>query len=144
MPNSLFIFPYIPKTLTELCDACESLSPPGQCIDRANRAELNQAFTDLEGVSISIPPLHRADFGGTARHAAVAAEVNGKIYVGTGFDGAYKKDWWEYDPVADTWTQKTDFGGVARHAAVAAEAGGTTYVGTGYDGANKKDWWWQS
>ncbi|GAH96945.1 unnamed protein product, partial [marine sediment metagenome] len=30
------------------------------------------------------PPIYRADFGGVARSNAVAAECDGKIYLGTG------------------------------------------------------------
>jgi len=119
MPNKLKVYPFIPKS----------------------RAELNQAFSDLENIPIVIPPLHRASFGGTARRNAVAAAINGKVYVGTGYDGSYKEDWWEYDPAANTWTQKADFGGTARRYAVAAAINGKVYVGTGYDGSYKEDWW---
>jgi len=78
------------------------------------------------------------------RRYAVAAAINGKVYVGTGWDGAYKKDWYEYDPVADTWEAKTPFGGTARYSAVAAAIDGKVYVGAGYDGTMKKDWWYTS
>ena len=103
--------------------------------------DLERALTRVFEIPIDLPPLHRSDFGGTKRYGAVAAAIGGKIYVGTGYDGANKKDWWEYDPTANTWTQKTDFGGTARHYAVAAAINGKIYVGTGYDGAYRKDWW---
>ena len=105
---------------------------------------LERALTRIFGIPIDLPPLHRSDFGGTARYWAVAAAINNKVYVGTGHDDAYKKDWWEYGPAANTWTAKADFGGTARYRAVAAAINNKVYVGTGYDGAYKKDWWCQN
>ncbi|MBI4947767.1 MAG: hypothetical protein HY840_15355 [Bacteroidetes bacterium] len=59
----------------------------------------------------------KADFGapsGTARRGVVGFSIGAKGYAGTGEDvtATYKKDFWEYDPVGNTWTQKTDFGGL--------------------------------
>jgi len=76
-----------------------------------------------------------ADFPGVGRTAAVAFTVNGKGYVGTGYDGDNSlklKDLWEYDPTANTWTQKDDFLGAARYKAVAFSLGNYGYIGTGY------------
>ena len=42
------------------------------------------------------------------------------------------KDFWEYDPVGNTWTQKADFGGTARYAAVGFSIGNKGYIGTGH------------
>ncbi len=44
-------------------------------------------------------------FEGTARFGAVAFAIGGKGYVGTGYDGSYKMDFWEYDPSTDDWTE---------------------------------------
>nr|HPH56314.1 kelch repeat-containing protein [Smithella sp.] len=85
----------------------------------------------------------KADFGGAGRYAAVGFAIDGKGYVGTGYDGstAYK-DFWEYDPVANVWTQKADFGGGKRYAAAGFVIDGKGYVGTGYDDSiNYKDFW---
>ena len=41
------------------------------------------------------------------------------------------KDFWEYDPAANTWTQKADFGGTARYGAVGFSIGSKGYIGTG-------------
>ena len=41
----------------------------------------------------------KADFGGTARNAAVGFSIGSKGYIGTGYDGSYCKDFWEYDPL---------------------------------------------
>lgn len=84
-----------------------------------------------------------ATFGGIARDGAVAFSIGTKGYVGTGSDAAnsYKKDFWEYDPVTNTWTQKADFGGTARTNAIAFAANGSGYIGTGFDGNMKYDFW---
>ena len=53
----------------------------------------------------------KAAFPGTSRHLAVAMAVDGKGYFGTGYDGTDRlNDFWEYDPVANSWTQKADLG----------------------------------
>lgn len=74
-----------------------------------------------------------ADFPGNGRTASVAFSINGKGYVGTGFDGDEKlKDFWEYDPTANTWTRKDDFLGGARYKAVGFSIDNYGYIGTGY------------
>ena len=85
--------------------------------------------------------VQKADFIGKARNSAVGFSIGGKGYVGTGYDGSYCKDFWEYDPAQNTWTQKADFGGTARNSAVAFSIGSKGYIGTGYDGAYYKDFW---
>ncbi len=86
------------------------------------------------------------------RSEAVGFAVSGKGYVGTGTDGiALKKDFWELDPVANTWTRKTDFGstasttdtdGTERKAAVGFNIGTTGYVGTGIDASGYTNDFW--
>ena len=85
----------------------------------------------------------KADFGGAGRYAAVGFAIDGKGYVGTGYDGATSyKDFWAYDPDTNAWTQKADFGGAGRYAAVGFAIDGKGYVGTGYNGeTNYKDFW---
>ncbi len=85
--------------------------------------------------------VRKTDFGGTGRWGAVGFSIGAKGYIGTGYDGSYKKDFWEYDPAGNTWTQKTDFGGTARYYAVGFGIGTKGYIGTGYDGTNKSDFW---
>jgi N-acetylneuraminic acid mutarotase len=85
-----------------------------------------------------------SDFGGTGRQQAVGFSINGKGYMGTGYDGnAYRKDFWEFDPVTNSWAQKADFGGVARSSAVGFAVGGKGYIGTGELGSQQytKDFW---
>jgi N-acetylneuraminic acid mutarotase len=72
-----------------------------------------------------------------ARTGAVGFSIGNKGYIGTGCTElnssvtTYVKDFWEYDPVADTWTQKADFGGGFTNAAAGFSIGNKGYVGTG-------------
>jgi Head domain of trimeric autotransporter adhesin len=94
--------------------------------------------------SPSIYWTQKADFGGTARYSAVGFSIGSKGYIGTGADGAFKIDFWEYDPATNVWTQKADFGGTARQHAVGFSIGSKGYIGTGNDGFGsvyKKDFW---
>ena len=88
----------------------------------------------------------KADFGGTDRTAPGSFAINGKGYIGTGYDmSSNKKDFWEYDPATDVWTQKADFGGIIRQGIASFAIGGKGYMGLGsttypnYTFTN--DWW---
>jgi hypothetical protein len=81
------------------------------------------------------------------RMRAVGFSVNGKGYVGTGWDGdeTIMKDFWEYDPdpakVGHAWRQVADLPSQApaRYDALAFVLNGQAYVGTGYtSGADKE------
>jgi N-acetylneuraminic acid mutarotase len=81
-------------------------------------------------------------FPGVARIGAVAFTVNGKGYVGLGYDGNVKlKDFYELDPATNVWTRKSDFGGSARYDAVGFSLGSKGYLGTGYDDYENRDFW---
>ncbi|GAA4306265.1 Kelch repeat-containing protein [Compostibacter hankyongensis] len=87
--------------------------------------------------------IKRSDFDGYARNDAASFVVNGKAYVGTGFDGKNRlKDCWEYNPDQNAWTQKADFPGEARNGAVGFSADNRGYIATGYNGVDYlKDCW---
>ncbi|MEI8006471.1 MAG: T9SS type A sorting domain-containing protein [Bacteroidota bacterium] len=82
-----------------------------------------------------------------ARYGASGFSIGSKGYIGTGFgyvNNAFslKKDFWEYDPATDSWSQKADFGGTARRFAVGFSIGTKGYIGTGNpDGTFAKDFW---
>jgi N-acetylneuraminic acid mutarotase len=82
-----------------------------------------------------------AEFGGTGRNNAVSFVVGGKAYVGTGFDGnltvdnGYKKDFWQYDPATNKWTQVADYLGGTRMYSSAFVVGNKAYVGLGWNGS---------
>jgi len=88
-------------------------------------------------------PDTNATGGRTARNSAIGFAVADKAYIGTGYDGNNPmKDFWEFDPEGNTWTQKADFAGTARYDAVAFGIQTFGYVSTGYDGSNaQKDFW---
>lgn len=68
------------------------------------------------------------------RERAIAFSLGSKGYIGTGTQGGAfgAKDFWEYDPVFDTWTQKADFGGGSRYHAYYFSIDGKGYAGGGY------------
>jgi len=89
----------------------------------------------------------KADFGGTARWGAAGFSLmttNGnKGYIGMGTDAivGYTKDYWEYNPDTDTWTQIADFGGTPRYGSGCFSIGSNGYVCAGFDGTSKQDLW---
>jgi N-acetylneuraminic acid mutarotase len=80
-------------------------------------------------------------FPGTGRNGAVAFSLNGKGYVGLGYDNNYKSDFYQYDPSTRTWKKLRDFPGGGRRNAVAFSLNGKAYMGTGYNGNNLQDFW---
>jgi N-acetylneuraminic acid mutarotase len=96
-------------------------------------------FTDFYGYDVDRGLwIDIAPFPGDARERAVAFAINGKAYVGLGYnrdlDVEEMKDFWEYNPLTNTWSSIADFKGTARYNAVGFAIGETGYVGTGYDG----------
>src|ERR1051326_6912607 len=92
--------------------------------------------------------IQKANLLGPARERAVGISINGMRYVGTGWNlSTYYKDWWQYNPATDTWTQKADFGflvgGTARNRAIGLSINGKGYVGTGWDGTNYLQKWYE-
>ncbi|MBA4054285.1 MAG: hypothetical protein C0490_06205, partial [Marivirga sp.] len=90
----------------------------------------------------------KADFPGTARVGATGFAINGKGYIGTGNDGTledgmvkFRRDFYQYDPVQDTWTQVADYpedftseAGIS--AGVSFVIGNYAYTGLGNNGVN--------
>lgn len=90
----------------------------------------------------------KADLPGVERSDAVGFDINGKGYIGTGFRlesniVAHKKDFWEYDPLANIWTRKADLAGTARVLAVGFSINGKGYISSGQDenGIDQNDLW---
>ncbi|MFM2136417.1 MAG: hypothetical protein RL021_1817, partial [Bacteroidota bacterium] len=76
------------------------------------------------------------------RSGAVGFSIGSKGYIGTGGGTTGRmRDFWEYDPATNAWTQKADFGGTARAYAAGFSIGSKGYVGTGYDGTMRNDFW---
>lgn len=79
--------------------------------------------------------IQKSSVGGVGRHRATGCATSHRGYIGlghingTGQDISFK-DWWEYDPASDTWTQKADFP-VATHGAVSFVVDNCPVVGGG-------------
>ncbi|MBL7767317.1 MAG: T9SS type A sorting domain-containing protein [Chitinophagaceae bacterium] len=74
----------------------------------------------------------KADFPGDARHSASGFGIGTKGYLICGnvttATSDYGKEFWEYNQVTDTWTQKTDFPGNTRHSATGFGIGTKGYL----------------
>ena len=74
-------------------------------------------FVPMRFMQLPIPGRRRLISAEWHGSIAVAFSIGSKAYIGTGQDdSSYYKDFWEYDPATDTWTQKADFGGDRRDA----------------------------
>ena len=83
-----------------------------------------------------------AAFPDLNRYTGVAFTINGKGYYGTGYN-VHEKDMWEYDPGANTWTQKASMPAAAqvRQEAVGFSIGGYGFVGLGISTSCYNDLW---
>ena len=79
--------------------------------------------------------IQKSSLGAPGRHRATGCATSHRGYMGlghvngTGQDISYK-DWWEYDPASDTWTQRADFP-VSTHGAVSFVVDNCPIVGGG-------------
>lgn len=92
--------------------------------------------------------VQKAEFPPIARHRSVGFSIGSKGYLGLGhinagsFNIVYA-DFWEFDPVSNSWTQKADYGGGQRFGAVGFSIGNKGYIGLGTDQnyADPNDFW---
>lgn len=77
--------------------------------------------------------VQRASLGGKGRKGGVGFSILNKGYVGAGYDGFRRKDFWEYDPLTDTWSQKANLPGKPRNDAFGFGIGNKGYLGGGLD-----------
>ena len=93
----------------------------------------------------------KRNFPGVARVKATAVVLNGLAYVGLGFDINYgyfgekghPKDFWCFDPKANTWTQKADFPSNYTDACVSFAYKNNIYLGSGFDGGGWTPEFWK-
>ncbi|MBL0184034.1 MAG: hypothetical protein IPP96_17825 [Chitinophagaceae bacterium] len=108
-----------------------------------DNAEALDFWEYTPGTNSWVPKANLAITGSQARQAAVGFSIGTKGYIGTGLRNTMLKNFFEYDPVANAWTQKADFGGSARYYAVGFSIGTKGYIGTGGTGGSTylKDFW---
>jgi N-acetylneuraminic acid mutarotase len=97
---------------------------------RGNTGTIHQDLYEFNpaGPQVWIP---KAELEDNPRANAIALPLNGKGYIIGGVTSSARSDVWEYDPAADTWTQKTAFEGAPRSYPMGFVANGTIYFGTG-------------
>lgn len=89
----------------------------------------------------------KAAIGGDARHRTTGFAIGNKGYIGGGHINSGTtityKDYWEYDPSTNSWTQIADFGGGLRYHSSAFTIGSYAYVGCGENATHeyKNDFW---
>ncbi len=89
----------------------------------------------------------KASIPASGRHRCAMVTLGNRVYIGCGHFNSIVdvlfKDWWEYDPGTNSWTQKADFGGGLRLGPVGFVINGKAYVGTGRDnfGNQQSDLW---
>lgn len=91
--------------------------------------------------------IQKAPFGGEAKHRCTAFSIGNKGYIGGGHINSGTvvtfKDYWQYDPGTNSWSQIADFGGGYRYHSTAFSIGNYAYVGLGENhlSAYKNDFW---
>lgn len=86
-----------------------------------------------------------APYPGSGRYGMVGFSIGHKGYIGLGWSGAggggnQYRDFWEYNPITNTWTRMADFGGSARYSAISFVIDTKGYVGTGYSPLTNDLW----
>lgn len=86
--------------------------------------------------------LPKADFPNTVV-APISFSIGTKGYLGGGEEWSTRKDFWEYDPFTDIWTQKADYGGGVMSYGISFSIGELGYAGLGYDSVynDRNDFW---
>lgn len=79
----------------------------------------------------------KADFAGGPISNATGFAIDSKGYLGTGLPLSttftQSKEFWEYNPFTNVWTQKADFPGTERNSAIGFSIGSKGYLGLGQD-----------
>ncbi len=87
-----------------------------------------------------LPDINVAGTG--ARYDAVAFAIGNYGYIGTGFNGTYLNDFWQFDPIANKWAALSSSPIIKRSGAVAFVYVNEAYICTGINnGAELKDFW---
>jgi N-acetylneuraminic acid mutarotase len=95
----------------------------------------------------------RTQFPGVGRVNAVANVIDDKAYVGLGYypgkgvyvdtDKTYLRDFWMYDPTANTWARKADFPSLFSNKCIHFVYDDMLYVGFGFNGYSFNNEMWK-
>lgn len=77
------------------------------------------------------------------RASAAAFSIGESGYITTGNASSNISSTWAYDPILDTWTEKTSFEGSSRQGAVAFTVNGRGYVALGQNSSSRFDDLWE-
>jgi N-acetylneuraminic acid mutarotase len=82
---------------------------------------------------------------GHVRRSASGFAIGNYGYIGVGLDSnnVVRRDFWKYDPVANSWTQQNNFGGPGRFSAVSFASATKGYIGLGYDVSGDEKYFWE-
>ncbi|RTQ53446.1 galactose oxidase [Hymenobacter gummosus] len=83
------------------------------------------------------------DYSGVPRANAASFVIGNHGFVAAGTNAGALSNCWEYDPDADTWTQKTAFAGATRTYPVGFGLGDRGYVGLGLSSTLRLDDFWE-
>ncbi|HZK95181.1 MAG TPA: kelch repeat-containing protein [Prolixibacteraceae bacterium] len=100
-------------------------------------------FDPATGAWIQKADIDYDDSWTITRSNGTAFTLGSKSYVGLGYSSGVRNDFWEYDPTADTWTNKTAFEGSARQDAVSFVVNSRAYVASGRSGSYYFDDIWE-
>lgn len=90
----------------------------------------------------------KADFPSQSRSGAIGFAIDGKGYFGLGNYSSngvfyYLDDFWEYDPIANQWSQKGEFPGGERYGALGLATETKGYILAGYNGSQDETSVWE-
>jgi hypothetical protein len=91
--------------------------------------------------------VEKAVFPGQARYGATGFVIGDSVlYIGTGTYGNsfdYLYDFWMYNPITNSWTQKSNFSGFNRQSAASFAIKGFGFLGSGFSDTftAKQDFW---
>lgn len=89
--------------------------------------------------------VQKTSFPGSPRYGSAGFSIGNKGYIGCGNEGSatgpFTNEFWEFDPVSNSWTQKTNFPGNPRYGLthMGWALGNKGYLGLGYDGSFYND-----
>lgn len=84
-----------------------------------------------------------SDMDGLARNYASSFTIGNKGYLICGYDGNYLKDFYAFNPVANSWTQTISIGGTKRQGATSFVINGIAYVCCGQNNGEYVDDFWK-